>query len=368
MALGFSRIRSLWHRGGDAGHKGYQRQHKRTSLQRKMNHSFLRIREINQEDENYVRTLLFDHFRQLTFPAIIYWVVQHAYDLLAIIVILSFMLPMKDLLYFVVAFVVYLYVRARWEMEKHIRYSCPDLDEIHDTYRTAKGANFWVGYFSKEDDALTITEANVETLQKHKTAVGGGDDRHGKGVAGAKDEELSDKRDDNADGQLTPVNETDTASRGGDSGRQGLSSNRGVSDDRPMSLKDLLNKTNCKENEILGCIGIAPYRNKSTIAQMVRLVVSKKCRGMKVGSRLLNHLEKYAINFGYTEIRVYTNNLNTEYLQFLKQNGFLIQQLVRRGLMRGDLIIWNKTLSQPNDLLVPETQPITSMGTTLILE
>lgn len=366
MALDLSIMKRFWRGGSETDKPGLNRLSRRKSFQRKINHSFLRIREVEKADEQYVRDLLFDHFRQLTFPAIMYWMVQHVYDLLAIIAILSFLLPIKHIVYFVAAFMVYLYVRARYEMEKHIMYCCPDLADIHGTYRTAKGANFWVGYFSNQDDAEGKQEEQAGGEAKKEEA--NGDDSQEKKAESKSECQQSEPNEDAANAEPAPEVDGSEAPKAEHGEKQPLLARQQVSDDPPMKLKDLLNQTKCKENEILGCIGIAPYRNKSTIAQMVRLVVSKKCRSMKVGSKLLSHLEKYAINFGYTEIRVYTNNLNTAYLQFLKQNGFVIQQLVRRGLMRGDLIIWNKTLSQPDDLLVPETEAITNMGVTLILE
>lgn len=377
MVTGLFRLRSWWSWASQANSDTGPRLSRRLTMQRKINQSFLRIREVKKEDETCVRNILFDHFRQLTFPAITYWIVQHVYDLLAIIAILSFILPIKHIVYFCVAFLVYLYIRARYEMEKHIRNCCPDLDAIYETYCTAQGANFWVGYFSNEDakdEANPDKPAGAQETRSREASV----DREDKDGANATSEKPSDKEG----GQPDAVSNGENMHKGGDDEKQPLLGRTQVEtqDEPPMKLKDILNKTKCKENEILGCIGIAPYRNKSTIAQMVRLVVSKKCRNMKVGSRLLSHLEKYAVSFGYTEIRVYTNNLNTAYLQFLKQNGFVIQQLVRRGLMRGDLIIWNKTLSQPKDLLVPgtpytqkqtmyaETQAIVNMGATVILE
>ncbi|ORM40091.1 Tetratricopeptide repeat protein 4 -like protein [Babesia sp. Xinjiang] len=334
-----------WRKSDKGGSSPAPRNLRRTVSQRKINNSFLRIREIDEDDEKYVRKLLFDHFRSQTFPAIMYWIVQHVHDLIAIIAIISFLLPLRSLVYFCICFLVYLYVRARFEIERHIRYSCPDLDAVYITYRSTKGSNFWVGYFSESGDIGNVFDSKPPALTVGPNEEPRDDDRES--ATSARSEGGVDSSHSNPDSESSPSREGD--------GSIGMKKYP-TQVEAAMKLKDVLTPTNCKENEILGCIGIAPYRNKSTIAQMVRLVVSKKCRNMKVGSQLLNHLENFAIGFGYTEIRVYTNNLNTAYLQFLKMNGFVIRQIVRRGLMRGDLIIWNKVLSQPEeDLLITES-------------
>ncbi|GBE58778.1 GNAT family protein [Babesia ovata] len=347
---------------------------RRTASLRKINQSFLKIREIDADDEGDVRKLLFDHFRSLTIPAMVYWVVQHVHDLVAIIVIMSFLLPLKSLLYFCVSFLIYLYIRARVEIERHIRWCCPDLESVFDTYRTTEGSNFWVGYFSKHEELGTPTESNTEAAptpvytRSEETGDDNGEERES--ALSGRTEPDTDASSSQPAGEGGSARDESVSSKGPDSDRQPhLRVKRYTTmSEASVVLKDVLTPTNCKENEILGCVGITPYRNKSTVAQMVRLVVSKKCRNMKVGSKLLNHLENFAVGFGYTEIRVYTNNLNTAYLQFLKQNGFVIQQIVRRGFMRGDLIIWNKTLSQPNDLLVTEMPLLRKVDASFIPE
>ncbi|KAF8819121.1 acetyltransferase, GnaT family protein [Cardiosporidium cionae] len=96
--------------------------------------------------------------------------------------------------------------------------------------------------------------------------------------------------------------------------------------------------------KIVGCIGLAPYKEDPTIAHLVRLVVSLESRRMRVGSRLLKQLENFAIETGYRELRLYTNNLNPSALRFARQSGFNLIQMFPRGLMRGDLITWQKNL------------------------
>lgn len=67
-------------------------------------------------------------------------------------------------------------------------------------------------------------------------------------------------------------------------------------------------------------------------------------RRMRNGSRLLAQFEKFAVEKGYREVRLYTNNLNTSHMKFIRQHGYEIVQCVSRTLMRGSLIQWKKTL------------------------
>ncbi|AFZ81535.1 acetyltransferase, GNAT family domain-containing protein [Theileria equi strain WA] len=293
----------------------------------RVNNPSILIREITVDDSKNVCKLLFDHFRSLTIPAIVYWMVQHIHDIIAIVVINSFLLPFRNLVYFCLLFLVYLFVRARYEIENHIKHCCPDLVDVYKTYRTTKASNFWVAYFTDKiantpsigSQTSSITPSGQVSIQSMPSISPG------------------DVRSTNiAEQTLTPTHS--------------ISENSSPNGNK-VPKDDIIIDKKCKNNEILGCIGITPYRNRSNIAQMVRLVVSKKCRNMKVGTRLLNHLEQHALDSGYTEIRVFTNNLNTAYLHFLKQNGFEIIQIVRRGLMRGDLIIWNKVLKQSDYLI-----------------
>eukprot|EP01071_Lankesteria_metandrocarpae_P012116 Lankesteria_metandrocarpae@DN5494_c0_g1_i1.p1 len=103
------------------------------------------------------------------------------------------------------------------------------------------------------------------------------------------------------------------------------------------------------KSEILGCIGLLPYRGNESVGQLMRLVVGTKSRRQRVGSRLLAQLENFAIAKGYSEISLFTNNLNTSHMMFVRLHGFETLQIVRRGLMRGDLIQWRKFLVKNDD-------------------
>ncbi|EAN32042.1 Acetyltransferase (GNAT) family protein [Theileria parva strain Muguga] len=273
---------------------------------RRQKYPSIMIREIQEEDNVHVCKLLFEHFRSLTLPAIMYWLVQHVYDLIAIVLINACLLSIYNLFYFCLLFLIYLFVRARYEIEKHIKESCPDLVDVHKTYRSHKASNFWVAYVSGDQQGDSPDEKGDKTTEESKN------DDPNKPESSSKNSSAE---------KLEKMNHVD-------------------------EVNDLNFSQKCKANEILGCVGITPYRNNPNVGQMVRLVVTRKRRNMRVGSRLLDYLEKKAMEMGYNEIRVFTNNLNTAYLQFLKQHSFQIIQVVRRGLMRGDLIIWNKVLNQ----------------------
>ncbi|CRG95874.1 N-acetyltransferase, putative [Plasmodium gallinaceum] len=115
--------------------------------------------------------------------------------------------------------------------------------------------------------------------------------------------------------------------------------NNKINEDEDFNLR-FLNK------KIVGCVGIVPFKGDNSIAQLVRMVVKKDNRRMRIGSRLLTQLENFAHEQNYQELKVFTNNLNTDSLYFVKQNGFNLSQIVRRGLMRGDLLIWSKILNK----------------------
>jgi len=104
-------------------------------------------------------------------------------------------------------------------------------------------------------------------------------------------------------------------------------------------------KKNVK-NKVMGCVGIMPLKDEPSVAQLVRLVVSIENRRMRIGSRLLAQFEQFAICRGYKEARLYTNDLNVSALRFVRQRGYSVVQVIRRGLMRGSLILWQKTLNE----------------------
>lgn len=101
--------------------------------------------------------------------------------------------------------------------------------------------------------------------------------------------------------------------------------------------------------KLAGCVGLVPSRENHQIAKLVRLMVERRHRRMRIGSRLLLQLENYARENGYVSVRIYTNTLNPSHMKFVRQHGYTIVQTIRRGLMRGDLVTWHKALVKSGD-------------------
>jgi len=104
-----------------------------------------------------------------------------------------------------------------------------------------------------------------------------------------------------------------------------------------------------KSFKVMGCIGVLPSKDDPDVAQLLRLVVSIESRRMRIGSRLLAQFENFVTEKGYREVRLYTNDLNVSPLKFVRQHGYSVVQIIRRGLMRGSLIIWQKILIAKED-------------------
>ncbi|XP_053991085.1 uncharacterized protein LOC128883101 [Hylaeus volcanicus] len=100
--------------------------------------------------------------------------------------------------------------------------------------------------------------------------------------------------------------------------------------------------------EVLGCVGCAPVRDDETVVQLLRLVVKEEARRMRHGSRLLAQFENFAKQNNYKQVRLYTNNLSSSHMKFIRQHGYIAYQTVPRSLMRGSLIEWKKKLQEPS--------------------
>lgn len=102
------------------------------------------------------------------------------------------------------------------------------------------------------------------------------------------------------------------------------------------------------KKEVVGCVGLRPARDNPLVAQLLRLVVAEDARRMRFGSRLLAQFERTAREFGYKEVRLYTNNLSTHHIRFIAHHGYSVVHCISRALMRGALIQWRKDLT-PTD-------------------
>ncbi|SCN59041.1 N-acetyltransferase, putative [Plasmodium chabaudi adami] len=481
----------------------------------KFSEPIISIRQLEEKDIDEVRQLLYDHFNSLTLPAVIYWSIQHIYDLLVIIIInYIFFLDLKKIFYFLIIFLIYLYIRAKFEFLNHIRKDCPDLENLYKSYIGVEGCNFWVAEVfdnnfgsasrttcsdiherekiileQEEQERLLANEKNNNEIKNsYEDNENGKDDSFDKknttecitGFCGLNDtpnnsnntsnknlqkennsnscevdnninseddnkksKDMStssfceksttniysdiyynntnspssiqnDGKDDakNDEKNVSSSNSTDANKEATDtsnsaekknsehvhnnsittkSDNENTNNNTNNSKDNlnsdeqndektkliyeasdisnrkyienkktiPFRLNDLRrnifdSKLNDDEDinykfinrKIIGCVGIIPYKGDNSIAQLVRMVVKKDNRRMRIGSRLLTQLENFAHEHNYQELKVFTNNLNTDSLYFVKQNGFDLSQIVRRGLMRGDLLIWSKILNK----------------------
>ncbi|EUD71086.1 hypothetical protein YYG_03719 [Plasmodium vinckei petteri] len=484
----------------------------------KFSEPIISIRQLEEKDIDEVRQLLYDHFNSLTLPAVIYWSIQHIYDLLVIIIInYIFFLDLKKIFYFLIIFLIYLYIRAKFEFLNHIRKDCPDLENLYKSYIGVEGCNFWVAEvfdnnfgsasrttcsdiherekiileqeeqerllsneknnyeiknscednenekddsFDKKNTSECITgfcglndtpnnsnNTNSKNLQKENNSnsceidnkidsqnenINSDDDNkkskdmntsslceksptniysdiyynntnspssiqndvknNDKNVKNSNSTTTNNKEDTDTSNSIEKKNDensehvhnnsitTKSDNENTNNFKDNLNSdeqdnekskliyeasdisNRKYIETKktiPFRLNDLRgnifdSKLNDDEDinykfvnrKIIGCVGIIPYKGDNSIAQLVRMVVKKDNRRMRIGSRLLTQLENFAHEHNYQELKVFTNNLNTDSLYFVKQNGFDLSQIVRRGLMRGDLLIWSKILNK----------------------
>eukprot|EP01053_Blabericola_migrator_P004477 Blabericola_migrator_1__4476@NODE_2392_length_2834_cov_382_153596_g1497_i0_p1_GENE_NODE_2392_length_2834_cov_382_153596_g1497_i0NODE_2392_length_2834_cov_382_153596_g1497_i0_p1_ORF_typecomplete_len289_score30_52Acetyltransf_1/PF00583_25/1_1e11Acetyltransf_10/PF13673_7/1_4e09Acetyltransf_4/PF13420_7/5_5e03Acetyltransf_4/PF13420_7/1_3e07Acetyltransf_7/PF13508_7/0_00041Acetyltransf_3/PF13302_7/7_7e02Acetyltransf_3/PF13302_7/0_0069GNAT_acetyltr_2/PF13718_6/0_0035Acetyltransf_9/PF13527_7/0_013PanZ/PF len=233
----------------------------------------LRIRLFKPEDNPQVQRICFSHFRSLCLAAVRYYIAEHFQDLTVLTLFGFCFLSLGQLLFIVVLFNLYLFLKSRYEMEQYIRKDCQDLRDVQATYLSSDTqCRFWV----------------AEVLKKKDVA----DEKHAE-----------------AENDMTPTK--------GDEG----------------------------ESTLVGCIGLVPSRENPKVAKLVRLVVEGSNRRMRIGSRLLLQLEHYARDVGYQSVRIYTNTLNPSHMKFVRQHGYTIVQTIRRGLMRGDLVTWHKSLT-----------------------
>ncbi|CDJ48363.1 acetyltransferase domain-containing protein, putative [Eimeria brunetti] len=97
-------------------------------------------------------------------------------------------------------------------------------------------------------------------------------------------------------------------------------------------------------NRVVGCIGFIVHPSNPQEGQLVRLVVSPGSRGAGVGSRLLSCALGFAASCRCRSIEVFANSLNASSASFFRNRHFELVQVVRRKLMRGDLLRWRVAL------------------------
>ena len=101
------------------------------------------IRPYDPKDGDAVRSMCFSHFRGLSLPAVQYYVAQHLTDF-AVLTLLGYLFTgaIRKVIAMSCLFLLYLFVRAYYEMRAYILYNCPDLMSIEKSY--AGTSSFWV--------------------------------------------------------------------------------------------------------------------------------------------------------------------------------------------------------------------------------
>eukprot|EP00730_Choanoeca_flexa_P013585 TRINITY_DN5480_c0_g1_i1.p1 TRINITY_DN5480_c0_g1~~TRINITY_DN5480_c0_g1_i1.p1 ORF type:complete len:209 (+),score=35.82 TRINITY_DN5480_c0_g1_i1:108-734(+) len=99
-----------------------------------------------------------------------------------------------------------------------------------------------------------------------------------------------------------------------------------------------------EQQTVVGCVGLKPFEQKPDTAELVRFVVKSDHRGHGLGRMLVNCLETEAIAMGYPKLELRTNNILKAALHFYTRNGFVLQRIQRRHLLRGDLLFFGKDL------------------------
>ncbi|KAK6589172.1 hypothetical protein RS030_223489 [Cryptosporidium xiaoi] len=274
------------------------------------------IRDFEPSDSDGVRRVCFKHFRSLTFPSVFFYLSQHIADAIALLIIGKIFLDLKQLISMLVLFGVYLTGRSIWEVESYIRNCCTDLRNVHELYMISPGYHFWVAEMVKRKNSLR---------RRRSIRLNNG------GTVEIENSELNEN-----------------------------------------NSKSFENEENSNKSEndsiLVGCVGLAPYRDDPKIGRLVRLVVGVESRRMRIGTRLLAHMENFAKDFGYKEIHLYTNNLSTSPIKFISQHGYQLVQVISRGLMRGDLLLWRKCFEKESIDMLYLNNERTSIGERVILD
>jgi ribosomal protein S18 acetylase RimI-like enzyme len=242
------------------------------------------VRSLKAEDQKEVMRICYNYFRSLCGAAVKYYCFAHFRDLVALVIISKLFQSWKEVGIASFLFILYLFIRARIEMELYILFECPDLRDIEGYYMSDSRGHFWVA-----------------ESHHHRRASG-------------------------------TVSTTDSSCV------------------KTMSGSE---ESSCKSpgiicvKEVLGCVGCAPVRDDETVVQLLRLVVKEEARRMRHGSRLLAQFENFAKQNNYKQVRLYTNNLSSSHMKFIRQHGYVAYQTVPRSLMRGSLIEWKKKLQEP---------------------
>ncbi|KAL8431283.1 hypothetical protein ACSSS7_005368 [Eimeria intestinalis] len=115
-------------------------------------------------------------------------------------------------------------------------------------------------------------------------------------------------------------------------------------------------RTSEKGKGIIGCIGLLMPQGSPQDGQLVRLVVAPGHRGVGVGSRLLSAALGFAASCRCRSVEVCANSLNASSARFLRNRQFELVQVVKRNLMRGDLLRWRLCLDSEGRPIAPKPE------------
>ncbi|CDJ28406.1 acetyltransferase domain-containing protein, putative [Eimeria mitis] len=115
-------------------------------------------------------------------------------------------------------------------------------------------------------------------------------------------------------------------------------------------------------SRVVGCIGFIIHPSSPQEGQLVRLVVSPGSRGAGVGTRLLSCAVGFAASCRCRSIEVFANSLNASSASFFRNRHFELVQVVRRKLMRGDLLRWRMALDGQGRPVEPKGDPVSSVS------
>ncbi|CEM25436.1 unnamed protein product [Vitrella brassicaformis CCMP3155] len=113
-------------------------------IDRKDSLALLTIRTYEAKDEEYVKSLLFAHARSQIWPAVKFFTFRNMQEWLILFVLFKLYVSFVELLIIFGLFVIWLFIRAKWEFESYIYTSCHDLDDIDNIYLKETGSHFWV--------------------------------------------------------------------------------------------------------------------------------------------------------------------------------------------------------------------------------
>ncbi|CDJ61615.1 acetyltransferase domain-containing protein, putative [Eimeria maxima] len=257
------------------------------------------LREACSGDAPLVRDLMKSHLRSLILPAVFYWLCRHAQDFGSFLIICCCFVPLDRMLLSLCCFLLLLLVRVVLELEQYASRGCPDLAEFDRHYLQAELNRFWVAEELHPAGSQASGEYEMNSEQMRCFLV---------------------------------------------------------------LYQSCTRRKQPTGNQVVGCIGFIIHPSNPQEGQLVRLVVSPGSRGAGVGSRLLSCALGFAASCRCSSIEVFANSLNASSASFFRNRQFELVQVVRRKLMRGDLLRWRMALDVQGRPVEPKTDPASTVS------